>query len=117
MADMADQMTDSSVMPAGAEISNDPVGGTTPGTTPGATPGTVGGIAGDILSAYIERIERLEEEKKNLGGDIREVYAEAKGNGFEPKIMRKLVALRRMDKADRVEEEELLDLYRRAIGV
>ena len=81
------------------------------------TPGTVGGIAGDILSAYIERIERLEEERKNLGGDIREVYAEAKGNGFEPKIMRKLVALRRMDKADRLEEEELLDLYRRAIGV
>lgn len=81
------------------------------------TPGTVGGIAGDILSAYIERVERLEEERKNLGGDIREVYAEAKGNGFEPKIMRKLVALRRMDKADRLEEEELLDLYRRAIGV
>ena len=98
-------MTDSSMAVNGAD------------PAPEATPGTVGGIAGDILRAYIERIERLEEEKKNLGGDIREVYAEAKGNGFEPKIMRKLVALRRMDQSDRQEEEELLDLYRRAIGV
>ena len=98
-------MTDSSMAVNGAD------------QAPEATPGTVGGVAGDILRAYIERIERLEEEKKNLGGDIREVYAEAKGNGFEPKIMRKLVSLRRMDQADRQEEEELLDLYRRAIGV
>ena len=80
-------------------------------------PGTVGGIAPDILRAYIERIERLEEEKKALAADIREVYAEAKGNGFDPKIMRKVVSLRRMDQADRQEEEELLDLYRRAIGM
>jgi uncharacterized protein (UPF0335 family) len=77
----------------------------------------VGGIAGDILRAYIERIERLEEEKRNLAADIREVYAEAKGNGFEPKVMRKLVALRKMDQSDRQEEEALLDLYRRAVGV
>jgi uncharacterized protein (UPF0335 family) len=77
----------------------------------------VGGVAGDILRAYIERIERLEEEKRNLAADIREVYAEAKGNGFEPKVMRKLVALRKMDQADRQEEEALLDLYRRAVGV
>jgi uncharacterized protein (UPF0335 family) len=77
----------------------------------------VGGIAGDILKAYIERIERLEEEKKNLAADIREIYAEAKGNGFEPKIMRKIVSLRKMDQSDRQEEEELLDLYRRAVGV
>ncbi len=78
---------------------------------------SVGGIAGDILKAYIERIERLEEEKKNLAADIREIYAEAKGNGFEPKIMRKLVSLRRMDQSDRQEEDELLDLYRRAVGL
>lgn len=77
----------------------------------------VGGIAGDILKAYVERIERLEEEKKNLAADIREVYAEAKGNGFEPKIMRKLISLRKMDQSDRQEEEELLDLYRRAVGL
>lgn len=106
---MAEQMTDSSM----AVASSTPATGSTPGTNTG----TVGGIAGEILTAYIERIERLEEEKRNLGGDIREVYAEAKSNGFEPKIMRKLVALRRMDQADRLEQEELLDLYRRAIGV
>ncbi|MEQ8697784.1 MAG: DUF2312 domain-containing protein, partial [Bauldia litoralis] len=66
-----------------------------PGTTGGedVTAGTVGGIAPEILRAYIERIERLEEEKKALTADIREVYAEAKGNGFEPKIMRKVVSL------------------------
>lgn len=87
-----------------------------------ATPDTTntiraGGVAGDILRAYVERIERLEEEKKALAADIREVYAEAKGNGYDPKIMRKLVALRRMDTADRREQEELLDVYRRAIGM
>ena len=82
-----------------------------------ASPGRAGGVAGDILRAYVERIERLEEEKKALAADIREVYAEAKGNGYDPKIMRKLIALRRMDQADRREEEELLDVYRRAIGM
>jgi len=82
-----------------------------------AVPGRAGGIAGDILRAYVERIERLEEEKKALAADIREVYAEAKGNGYDPKIMRKLVALRRMDQTDRREQEELLDVYRRAIGM
>ncbi|MXW93733.1 MAG: DUF2312 domain-containing protein [Rhodospirillaceae bacterium] len=82
-----------------------------------ASAGRAGGIAGDILRAYVERIERLEEEKKALAADIREVYAEAKGNGYDPKIMRKLIALRRMDQADRREEEELLDVYRRAIGM
>lgn len=88
-------------------------------SAPEAAPETanVGGIAGDILKAYIERIERLEEEKKNLTADIREVYAEAKGNGFEPKIMRRLISLRKMDQSDRQEEEELLDLYRRAVGL
>jgi uncharacterized protein (UPF0335 family) len=79
--------------------------------------GSVGGIAADVLRSYVERIERLEEEKKNLAADIREVYAEAKGNGFEPKIMRKLISLRKMDQSDRLEEEELLDLYRRAVGL
>lgn len=82
-----------------------------------ASPGRTGGVAGDILRAYVERIERLEEEKKALAADIREVYAEAKGNGYDPKIMRKLVAMRRMDQADRREEEELLEVYRRAIGM
>ncbi len=77
----------------------------------------VGGIAGERLKSLIERIERLEGEKAALLADIREVYAEAKGNGFEPKIMRRLVTLRKMDSSDRDEQDALLELYRRAVGV
>ena len=77
----------------------------------------VGGIAGERLKSLIERIERLEGEKAALLADIREVYAEAKGNGFEPKIMRRLVTLRKMDSSDRDEQDTLLELYRRAVGV
>ena len=77
----------------------------------------VGGIAGDQLRAYIERIERLEEEKAALAADVREVFAEAKGNGFEVKIMRQVLRLRKMDGDDRAEEEALLDIYKRAIGM
>lgn len=76
-----------------------------------------GGIAADQLRSYIERIERLEEEKQALAADIREVYAEAKSGGFEPKIMRRLVRLRKMDQSDRQEEDHLLELYRQAVGV
>ena len=76
-----------------------------------------GAVSADVLRSYIERIERLEEEKKSLGGDIREIYAEAKGHGFEPRVMRKVVSLRRMNAADREEEEALLEVYRRAVGV
>jgi uncharacterized protein (UPF0335 family) len=75
------------------------------------------GIAADQLRSYIERIERLEEEKRGLAADIRDVYGEAKGNGFEPKVMRRVVALRRMESADRQELDALLDLYRNAVGV
>jgi uncharacterized protein (UPF0335 family) len=64
-----------------------------------------GPVAAEVLRKYIERIERLEEEKKALAGDIREIYAEAKGNGYEPRVMRKVVSLRRMKDADRQEEE------------
>ena len=77
----------------------------------------VGGIAGDHLRSFIERIERLEEEKKSLAEDIKEVYAEAKGTGFDVKIMRQLVRLRKMEDHDREEQEEILDLYKRAIGM
>ena len=77
----------------------------------------VGGIAGDQLRAYIERIERLEEEKAALAADVREVFAEAKGNGFDVKIMRQVLRLRKMDGDDRAEEEALLDIYTRAIGM
>ena len=76
-----------------------------------------GGIAGDRLKSLIERIERLEEEKRTLGEDIKEVYAEAKGTGFEPKIMRQIIKLRKMDKEEVDEEESLLDLYKRALGM
>jgi|RhiMetdeSRZDD1v2_1073273.scaffolds.fasta_scaffold441173_2 uncharacterized protein (UPF0335 family) len=76
-----------------------------------------GPVAADVLRKYIERIERLEEEKKALAGDIREIYAEAKGNGYEPRVMRKVVSLRRMKDADRQEEEALLEVYRAAVGV
>jgi uncharacterized protein (UPF0335 family) len=77
----------------------------------------VGGIAGDRLKSFVERIERLEEERKALGADIKEVYAEAKGTGFDPKIMRQLIRLRRMDKDDLDEQESLLDIYKRAVGM
>ena len=74
------------------------------------------GVDGARLRSYIERIERLEEEKKSIADDIREVYLIAKGTGFDPKIMKKVVALRRMDRAKRIEEEEILELYLSALG-
>jgi uncharacterized protein (UPF0335 family) len=77
----------------------------------------VAGVAGDRLKSFIERIERLEEEKRALAEDIKEVYAEAKGTGFDTKIMRQLIKLRKMDKDDLDEQETLLDVYKRAIGM
>ena len=77
----------------------------------------VGGIAVERLKSFIERIERLEEENRVLGSDIKEVYAEAKGTGFEPKIMRQIIKIRRKDKEEADEEESLLDLYKRALGM
>jgi uncharacterized protein (UPF0335 family) len=76
-----------------------------------------GGIAKERLRSFIERIERLEEEKAALTGDLREVYAEAKGVGFDAKIMRQIVKLRRLDNAERQEQEALLDLYKQAVGL
>ncbi len=77
----------------------------------------VGGIAADRLKSFVERIERLEEEKKGLQEDVKEVYAEAKGTGFDTKIIRQIIRLRKMDKADRQEQEALLDLYKEALGM
>lgn len=68
------------------------------------------------LRAFVERIEKMEEDKKALADDIKDIYAEAKGNGFDVKILRKVVAKRRVDRAKRREEEELLDLYMSALG-
>ncbi|MBM18370.1 MAG: DUF2312 domain-containing protein [Stappia sp.] len=76
-----------------------------------------GGIAADQLRAFIERIERLEEEKKVIGDDIKEIYAEAKGNGFDAKILRKVISLRKKQPHEREEEEAVLDLYMQALGM
>lgn len=75
------------------------------------------GFAKDQLKSFINRVERLEEEKSALSADIREVYSEAKGTGFDTKIMRRVVALRKLDKADFQEQEAMLDLYLDAMGM
>lgn len=81
------------------------------------TPKDVGGVQGQRLQSFIERIERLSEEKEALHEDIKEVYAESKGVGFDAQIIRKIVSLRKMDGEKRREEEELLDLYKTAVGM
>lgn len=77
----------------------------------------VGGVAGKRLKSLLERVERLEEEKSALAEDIKEVYSEAKGTGFEPRIMRRIIKLRKMDVEKRREEDELMALYKAAIGM
>lgn len=74
-------------------------------------------IAAEHLRAFVERIERLNEEKAGLTSDIRDVFAEAKGNGFDTKALRKIIAFRKMDQAQRAEEEAILDLYLQAMGM
>lgn len=69
------------------------------------------------LKAFIERIERLEEDKKNISDDIKEVYAEAKGNGFDAKILRKIVSIRKQDENERKEMDEILSVYLQALGM
>ena len=76
-----------------------------------------GGVAAGQLRSFIERIERLEEEKKGISDDIRDVFAEAKGNGFDTKIMRQVIRLRKMETAERQEAEAVLDLYMHALGM
>ena len=77
----------------------------------------VGGVAGDQLRTIVERVERLEEEKKTIAEDIKEVYTEAKANGFDTKILRKVVSLRKVEAAERQEQEAMLDLYMVALGM
>lgn len=77
----------------------------------------VGGVAVDRLRSLIERIERLEEEKKGIQSDIRDIFAEAKSAGFDAKAMRAVLKLRKMNAADRDEQELILDTYRRALDV
>ena len=74
-------------------------------------------VAADRLKAFIDRIEKLEEEKKALGADIRDVYAEAKGTGFDVKAMRTIIRFRKMDADEREEQEALVDVYRHALGM
>ena len=76
-----------------------------------------GGIAADRLRSLVDRIERLEEERKALGGDIRDIYAEAKSAGFDVKVLRQLIRLRKQEPAAVEEQETLLDVYRRALGM
>jgi uncharacterized protein (UPF0335 family) len=77
----------------------------------------VGGIAGERLKSFIERIERLEEEKRALAEDIKEVFSEAKGVGFDVKTMRQIIKIRKTDQEDLDEQEALLDIYKRALGM
>ncbi|MCM2441174.1 DUF2312 domain-containing protein [Agrobacterium vitis] len=77
----------------------------------------VHGVARDQLRAYIERIERLEEQKKTVGDDIKEVYGKAKGMGFDTKILRKVISLRKKDEQERMEEDLILDTYLHALGM
>ncbi len=81
-----------------------------------AAPDVMSGTAQGRLKSFIERIERLEEDKAAISGDLKEVFAEAKGEGFDTKIMRKVVRWRKQDRVKRQEEEALVDLYLQAVG-
>lgn len=76
-----------------------------------------GGVAADQLRSFVERIERLEEEKQSIADDIKDVYGEAKGTGFDTKVLRHIIRLRKQDAAERQEQEALLDLYMHALGM
>ena len=103
-----------------AEAKQEPVGGSNGAgrhaARSGAT-GAGGAIARDQLRSVVERIERLEEEKQALADDIKEVYAEAKANGFDTKTLRAIIRLRKQDTNERQEQEALLDLYMQALGM
>lgn len=77
----------------------------------------VGGIASDRLRSIVDRIERLEQERKALGDDIKDIYSEAKSAGFDVKVIRQIIRLRKQEPAEVEEQETLLDLYRRALGM
>ena len=74
-------------------------------------------VAQDQLRAIVERIERMEEEKKAIADDIKEIYAEAKGNGFDTKVLRQVIRIRKQDRSERLEQEAILDLYLAALGM
>lgn len=74
-------------------------------------------VAQDQLKAFVERIERMEEEKAAIAADIRDIYAEAKGNGFDVKVLRQVVKIRKQDHSERMEQEAILELYMQALGM
>lgn len=80
-------------------------------------PDASGGISSECLSSFIKRIEKLEEDKAAVGEDLKEVYSEAKGTGFDTKIMRKIISIRKIEVEKRREQEELLELYKAALGM
>ncbi len=75
------------------------------------------GVARDQLRAFVERIERLEEEKKTIADDIKDVYGEAKAMGFDTKVLRKVISIRKLDQNERMEQEAVLDTYLHALGM
>lgn len=79
--------------------------------------GDVGGVSGEHLKSFVDRIERLEEEIKAINEDKKDIYAECKGMGFDTKVLKRVIALRRRDQAEIDEEETILDLYLRALGM
>ena len=87
------------------------------GDSEAETEARVGGIAADRLRSLIERIERLEEERKALGSDIKDIYSEAKSAGFDVKVIRQLISIRKQEPSEVEEQESLLDVYRRALGM
>ncbi len=82
-----------------------------------ASPQHIGGVSAGQLKSVIERIERLEEEKAAIASDIKDIYAEAKANGFDTKILRQVIKIRKMDQHERNEQESLLDVYLAALGM
>jgi uncharacterized protein (UPF0335 family) len=87
------------------------------GETPVSRKVKAGPISADRLKSFVERIEKLTEEKDAIGGDIKDIYSEAKGVGYDTKTIRKVIALRKMDAADRDEQATLLDVYAHALGM
>lgn len=121
--DYDDSNTDDETETQGEATESGSQGGVAPKVAPKSSEsGTgeardVGGVGGERLRSFVERIERLEEEKAHLSEDLKETYGEAKGVGFDVKTIRKIVSLRKMDSEKRRESEELLDLYKSAIGM
>lgn len=109
--------------PATNSALNNPGSSTSAPNTSGIAPSAdadspyIGGINAGQLESFIQRIENLEEEKANLMADIREIFAEAKANGYDVKIMRQILKLRKMEEDDRDEQETLLEVYKRALGM